>query len=88
MMTKKTIAIWPDDLSRMLPSIVEERTPYIESKVAAGLTDGFADNESDTVTSRVWADQASAEDWVNFIVPLAARHGYTITVNIEDLPPI
>jgi hypothetical protein len=84
--TKKTIAIWPDNLSRMLPSIVEQRTPYIESKVAAGVTDGVAFNGSNTVTVRTWLDQASAEDWVNFIVSLAADNGYTITVTIEDIP--
>jgi hypothetical protein len=84
--TKKTIATWPDSLSRMLPSIVEQRTPYIESRVAAGVTNGIADNVSATVTARTWLDQASAEDWINFIVPLAAEHGYTITVTVEDLP--
>lgn len=85
-LTKKTIATWPDNLSRMLPAIIEQRTPYIESKVAAGVTDGIAHNESQTVTSRFWTTQAAVDDWISFIVPLAAQYGYTVNITVEDIP--
>lgn len=83
--TKIAIATWPSNESRMLPAIVAQRTAYINTQVANGLTDGIPNNVSETVTTRTWLDQASAEAWRDFIVPLASSSGYTVTVEIQDI---
>jgi hypothetical protein len=84
--TKIAIATWPSDEARMLPAIVGVRTPYIQTAVANGLTDGVANNVSNTVTTRTWLNQTAAEDWVAFITSVATNNGTTVSVVIEDLP--
>ena len=84
--TKISIATWPSNQARMLPAIVDVRTPYINTAITNGLTDGVPHNVSDTVTTRTWLNQASAEDWAAFITSAATDNGITISVVIEDIP--
>jgi hypothetical protein len=55
-------------------------------KATEGKTDGVFENISDTTTVRLWADEASAQDFVDRIVASAAELGRTdISISILDI---
>jgi hypothetical protein len=84
--TKLVKANWPSDSDRMHPLIITLRAEYIRKAVAENKTDGIPVNITDKITTRTWADQASAEDWCKFITELAGQFNIPVTTVIEDLP--
>lgn len=59
---------------------------YIAAAVSAGKTNGICTPVSEPlVHSRIWVDQAAAQDWKDFTVAQANSYGYTKTVVMQDI---
>ena len=84
-MTKTATMTWPSLEARRMPAITAVRTPYINEQLSLGNTDGSFVDISDTVTTRPWLDQTSAEAWAAFISQTATDNGTTCSVVITDL---
>ena len=64
---------------------ITKSTTYINEQVSLEKTNGNWVDLSDTVTTRVWADQESAEAWAAFISQTATDNGTTCSVVITDI---
>ena len=84
-MTKTATMTWPSLADRRLPGITEARIPYIDAEIAADNTNGSFNDLSDTVTTRPWLDQTSADNWATFITTTATNNGTTVNVVISDI---
>ena len=84
-MTKTATMTWPSLAARNIPAINAVRTTYINEQVSLEKTNGNWVDLSDTVTTRVWADQESAEAWAAFISQTATDNGTTCSVVITDI---
>ena len=88
MYTKLTTMTWPSAEAQLLPyNSYEgwtERYNYIANAVASGSTDGVPTIISPTVTSRVWLDQTTADNWATFIYTTAVLAGVTVDIAITD----
>ena len=88
MYTKLTTMTWPSAEAQLLPFDQYAgwiaRDNYIANAVASGSTDGVATIISPTVTSRVWLDQTTADDWATFIYTVATNEGVTVDVAITS----
>lgn len=86
-MLKKTVSTWSsaEAMSKDHP-MHSLRDAWIEKAYEEGKTDGVVtDRDVGTLTStRRWADQAAAEEWVAFVTALTEEHGYTVSLVIED----
>jgi copper homeostasis protein CutC len=83
-MTKNTIITWlaAAEVTRELTSgsdrLGEERSYKIAQMLQEEKTDGLPTMESVYVHKRNWVDQAAAEEYVTFIIGLAAKYNTTI----------
>jgi hypothetical protein len=84
-MTKLATMTWPSLADRQLPGITAARTTYIDAEVAADNTTGGFVDVSDTVTTRPWLDQTSADNWATFITTTATNNGTTVNVVISNI---
>ena len=85
-MTKMTTTGWDlIEVSAAFGIIESVREPWIAAAVAAGKTDGIATELGPLIRTRVWIDNAAAQEWATFITELAAANGHTVTVTISDI---
>ena len=83
--TKLTTMTWGTEAEQYLEPIVSARNTYIDNaRFTLQVTDGKATVVSPTVTTRVWTDQAAADDWATFISTLATDNGATCDVSVTD----
>jgi hypothetical protein len=81
MYTKITDITWasPEDQYALGDeSFNNERDNYIATKIAENKTDGVGYTISNVRTRRLWIDQASAQDYVDFITTLATTYNANI----------
>ena len=78
-MTKKTVIYWTKDAMDL------ERDAWLAQATADGKTDGVALRGRDQYATRLWRDQAAADEWEAFITDLARRYGRSCTVVTTDL---
>jgi hypothetical protein len=75
---------WPEPGSE--GSISATVQPYIEEMVALGKTDGVNERIDDNTMARLWADEASAQDFVALATGALAKLGRTdATVTVTDI---
>ena len=84
-MTKTATMTWASLADQQLPGINAARGPYINAEIAADNTDGSFVALSDTVTTRPWLDQTSADNWATFITTTAINNGTTVNVVISNI---
>ena len=91
MYTKKTIATWADqDPWRQSEQFRIERAAMVEKMVEQQKTDGepIFEAGNDLVVTRMWVDQAAAEEWKAFLEKAVTDHGASVTVVIADAGPV
>lgn len=84
MYTKLTTMTWSSNEAESSPVISSARDIYINNALTAGTTNGTYTMISPTVTTRLWLDQVSADDWATFISTQATNIGATCDVTITD----
>lgn len=84
-MTKRTVSSWDTKEHRIEIGTSTEVKEWLLSKVAESKTVDLPVSVSDTVTYREWADQETAQAWVDFVTGLAAGKSYVVNFTIEDL---
>lgn len=85
-LTKATVitwATWQDQDNNYI--LNEARTNFIIDAYNVGKTDAVYDVITDVITKRYWLDQASAEEYKQFIISETSKLGITRpTVQIVD----
>lgn len=85
-LTKQTVITWASMDDQMNDNIESERTPFIYSLIDQEKTDGtFMFGDTNLVGIRPFIDEASAQEYIDFITQLATTHGCSIvSAVIED----
>ena len=82
MYTKITDITWAtpeDQFANGEPTFNDERINYIQIKVNENKTDGVGYQLSNVETRRLWLDQTTAQEYIDFITSLATTYNCTIT---------
>jgi len=61
-------------------NIQSVKQPWVQNAIAAGKTTVDFVQLDSLSASKVWIDQAAADEWSAFITDLASKNGYTVTV--------
>lgn len=87
--TKYTITDYQDSILNAPNEMVSQLFTTASQMAAEGKTDGNYLLESVHLVRREWLDQAAAQAWVDYIIPLHQAYGVVLTsVDILDIPPI
>ena len=81
MLTKITRIHWAtseDQFGNGNQTFDDERTIKIEEMTAASKTDGVPILVSDVITHRYWLDEASAQEYINFIMLKATQYSLNV----------
>lgn len=88
--TYKTITTWDVKLKDTvnLEGVDAARVAWLEAAVDADKTNVVQGGQvNDYTSNRLWVDEASANEWKDFIIALGAQHGKTVTVDVEAYTP-
>jgi len=85
--TKQTIATYEETIYNVPP----EWLNLVSDKAASMMAEGKTDNNFIVIDEyhikRVWLDQAAADEWIAYVMPLNAEYNVVITdVQILDNP--
>ena len=90
-MTKATIIEWASTEDREAETVEEEdfrfaRIDKIFDMMKKGQTDGGHEYINDTTAKRLWKDESSAQEFIDFVTALSSVHNKTIvSATIVDI---
>ena len=84
---KLTVTVYQDTAESVPQALLDQLFATAEQMKLDGKTDAIYSFPNINTVHRDWVDQAAAEAWVNYIVPLHASYNVELTsVSIIDNP--